>query len=70
MTTTTYQATGEPVLVVPCTRCGGKGYIPRFGHVLKGVCFECNGATVRPLSRRNHASIFASLNRFARAIRI
>jgi hypothetical protein len=26
-----------------CGKCGGSGNIPAFGHVLGGVCFDCNG---------------------------
>lgn len=27
----------------PCGRCDGTGRLPQFGHVLRGVCFTCNG---------------------------
>ena len=26
-----------------CSRCGGKGEIPYFGHIDRGVCFACSG---------------------------
>lgn len=26
-----------------CGRCGGRGYIPRFRHVMNGICFKCLG---------------------------
>jgi hypothetical protein len=28
---------------VPCPRCAGTDFIPRFAHVEKGRCFRCNG---------------------------
>jgi hypothetical protein len=28
----------------PCERCGGKGEIPYYGHIDRGVCFKCGGA--------------------------
>jgi hypothetical protein len=31
-------------IAVTCPRCGGTGLIPRYGHILKGLCFRCNGA--------------------------
>lgn len=27
-----------------CQRCGGKGYLQAFPHVVRGVCFRCWGA--------------------------
>jgi hypothetical protein len=30
-----------------CGRCGGKGVIPRYGHVMRGRCFECDGYGAR-----------------------
>jgi hypothetical protein len=32
----------------PCGKCGGLGYIHGFGHVLNGVCFDCNGTRTQP----------------------
>lgn len=29
-----------------CSRCGGDGIIPYFGHVNHGVCFKCGGSGV------------------------
>jgi len=29
--------------LVGCSRCKGKGVIPRFSHVRKGICFKCWG---------------------------
>lgn len=29
---------------VTCPRCGGSGFIPRFGWYAKGLCFRCQGA--------------------------
>lgn len=26
-----------------CPRCSGRGFIPRFGHIFKGMCFQCKG---------------------------
>jgi|26BtaG_2_1085354.scaffolds.fasta_scaffold05904_1 hypothetical protein len=26
-----------------CTRCNGTGYIGKWKHILKGICFECEG---------------------------
>jgi hypothetical protein len=49
MTTTLVQLAGAlshsgiSFEAVICTRCGGSGKIPRFGHVLHGTCFKCNG---------------------------
>ena len=31
-----------------CLRCGGTGEIPRFRHVLEGVCFRCWGSGFDP----------------------
>lgn len=36
------KATETPILL-PCGRCGGKGYIRAFGHVHNGLCYECSG---------------------------
>jgi len=33
-----------------CTRCGGKGHIPHFAHVMNGVCFRCWGSGEDPRS--------------------
>jgi hypothetical protein len=33
--------------VTECKRCHGRGKIPHYGHVLKGICFECDGAGVK-----------------------
>jgi len=33
----------EKKKAAPCSRCGGKGKIERFGHVANGVCFKCDG---------------------------
>lgn len=33
-----------------CTRCSGKGVIPRFAHVMSGVCFRCWGSGEDPRS--------------------
>jgi hypothetical protein len=27
-----------------CPRCHGSGFLPRFGHIHKGLCFKCEGA--------------------------
>lgn len=27
-----------------CTRCGGSGYLPAYGHVDHGICFKCGGS--------------------------
>jgi hypothetical protein len=27
-----------------CARCGGTGRLGHFGHVMRGMCFKCNGA--------------------------
>jgi hypothetical protein len=26
-----------------CTRCNGNGYISKWKHIAKGICFECEG---------------------------
>lgn len=57
-----------PALVRKCLRCGGRGYIPRFGHVLKGVCFECNGIGARLLGLRSQERLLRSIDRMARAL--
>lgn len=31
-----------------CSRCGGKGELPCFRHVMGGVCFRCWGQGVDP----------------------
>ena len=28
----------------PCSRCGGRGWIPEYAHVQGGICFRCYGA--------------------------
>lgn len=39
---------------IKCTRCDGSGFVPQFGHILKGLCFRCNGAgTVRVRARKD-----------------
>lgn len=30
--------------LVDCVRCGGFGKIEQFGHIERGVCFECGGS--------------------------
>lgn len=30
--------------LVDCVRCGGSGKIEQFGHIQRGVCFECDGS--------------------------
>ena len=32
----------KPVRVT-CDRCNGSGYIARYNHVEKGICFKCRG---------------------------
>lgn len=27
-----------------CGRCGGTGFIPRYGHIRGGICFRCEGS--------------------------
>lgn len=29
--------------LVPCSRCGGSGYLPQYSHVEHGICFKCYG---------------------------
>lgn len=29
--------------LVPCSRCGGSGYLPQYSHVVHGICFKCYG---------------------------
>lgn len=31
------------VLKIKCDRCNGSGYIPKFNHVERGICFKCRG---------------------------
>ncbi|MEI8665568.1 hypothetical protein P4S81_12925 [Pseudoalteromonas sp. B28] len=37
-----------------CTRCNGTGYIGKWKHIVKGMCFECEGETgyVRSLHKK------------------
>ncbi len=32
-----------PLNFTPCSRCGGRGYIPEYRHISDGICFRCNG---------------------------
>ena len=32
--------------LVPCSRCGGSGYLPQYSHVEHGICFKCYGEGV------------------------
>lgn len=32
--------------LVPCSRCGGSGYLPQYSHVEHGICFKCGGEGV------------------------
>lgn len=56
---------GRTILTEQCPRCGGRGYIPRYGHNFKGVCFQCNGAAVVSVSQRNTARVLASITAMA-----
>lgn len=29
--------------LIPCSRCGGSGYLPQYSHVEHGICFKCYG---------------------------
>ncbi len=29
--------------LIPCSRCGGRGYLPQYHHVENGICFNCWG---------------------------
>lgn len=62
---TTERIDGTPVLVDYCRRCSGRGYIPRYGNVSKGACFDCWWTGKRILSATAHARVFRSLERFA-----
>lgn len=31
------------LLYIPCKRCNGAGVIPKYKHVVNGLCFRCNG---------------------------
>ena len=60
-----------------CGRCGGEGVIPSFGHIDKGICFQCGGAgwfskTVRAYTEEERAKLDATAkkkeeNRIAKA---
>lgn len=41
----TYEENGKMYAhcVKECSRCGGKGKIPYYGHVEEGICFRCEG---------------------------
>jgi DnaJ-class molecular chaperone len=56
---------GQSVLVESCGRCGGRGFIPRYGHNFKGRCFDCDGAGIRSLSSRNTLRVVDSIERHA-----
>lgn len=32
--------------LIPCSRCGGSGYLPQYNHVENGICFKCGGEGV------------------------
>ena len=38
----------KPIEDTTCGRCGGKGELPCFRHVLGGICFRCWGCGVDP----------------------
>ena len=40
----------------PCSKCGGTGNIPQFGHVDEGICYWCKGTGVEPAGRRKSKS--------------
>jgi hypothetical protein len=56
---------GRHVLAVGCNRCGGRGFIPRYGHNFKGRCFKCDGAGIVSLSLRNTGRVLSSITRLA-----
>ena len=60
---------GEPLLVEPCRRCNGRGSLPHYGHVLRGVCFRCNGSGLTMVAQHWQRRVFASLNRLVRTAR-
>lgn len=33
---------GDDIVTENCDRCAGSGYIPEYGHVYGGECFQCN----------------------------
>lgn len=37
------------VIVTPCTRCHGSGFLPEFSYYKDGVCFRCMGARYEEL---------------------
>lgn len=45
-------------IAVACRRCGGRGWIPCYGHVLKGICFACNGAGWKTMTRRAYLQAY------------
>ena len=54
---------GAWVFTESCPRCGGRGFIPRYGHVHKGTCFQCNGSASIIISGRRTAQIVNSIHR-------
>ena len=40
----------------PCSKCGGTGNIPQFGHVDEGICYWCKGTGVEPKGKRKPKS--------------
>lgn len=39
-----------------CSKCGGTGRIPQFGHVDDGICYWCRGSGVEPKGKRTPKS--------------
>jgi hypothetical protein len=39
-----------------CSKCGGSGYISRFGHYAQGVCFDCGGTGIPRMGGRGRAT--------------
>lgn len=40
---------GEDYDKVPCSRCGGSGYLRQYDHVEDGICFQCDGSGIEML---------------------
>ena len=34
----------DPIVFVPCHKCGGTGNLPHYGHISNGICFACGGS--------------------------
>lgn len=54
LTIPTYSDESKQVLIPldPCIKCHGVGFIPEYGHVQNGICFECKGRKFQQFVRK------------------